>query len=261
MVSAVLLDLDGTLFRGKTAIPGAEQALEKIRSMGISVFFLTNASTRTRQGVVDKLKGMGLHARKEEMFNSGFATADYIASKHPGKTVFCLSEGGVQDELREKGIEVVENENADIVVVGLDRKLNYENLSIAFRAIWKGALFLATNDDATFPTENGLYPGSGAMVAAVEKSTGKKPLIIGKPYKYGIELLLREHKIKKSEAMIVGDRIETDILAGKKNGLKSVLVLTGVTTEKDLEGLKKEEKPDYVISTIAELPKLLATLA
>jgi len=260
MIKAVLLDLDGTVFRGKTAIPGAEGALETLRRDGVKVFFLTNASTRSRKRTVEKLGGMGLAAHEGEVFGSAYMVADYIATKHPGKKVYCLSEGGIQDELLDKGIEVVEDESADIVAVGLDRKLTYEKLATAYKAIANGAVFIASNDDATFPVEGGFLPGAGAMVAAVERSTGKKPIVLGKPNRYGVELLLKENKLKKEEALIVGDRIETDILTGKNCGMRTVLVLTGVAKKEDLKKLSGKDKPDFVIESVAGLPKLLSSL-
>jgi len=257
MIRAVLLDLDGTVFRGKSAIAGAEEALERMRSMGIKVFFLTNASTRSRKSTVEKLARMGLVAYEREVFGSAYMVADYIATKHPGKKVFCLSEGGIQDELGEKGVRIVDDDSADIVAVGLDRRLTYERLAIAYKAIEKGALFIASNDDATFPVEEGFLPGAGAMVAAVERSTGKKPLVLGKPNRYGVELLLRENCLKKGDALIVGDRLETDILTGKHSGIRTALVLTGVAKKGDVDKLGKEEKPDFVLESIAGLPRLL----
>ena len=260
MIHVVLLDLDGTLFVGKTPIPGVADALNKLRADGLKLFFLTNASTRNRKSTAEKLRGMGFTASEEEIFCSAYMIADFISTNHPGKKVFCVSEGGIQDELAAKGIEIVNDENADIVVVGLDRKLTYEKLAIAHKAIGKGALFLASNDDSTYPVENGFLPGAGSMVAAVSCSTKKKPLVLGKPNKYGINLLLKENKLKKSEVVVVGDRIETDILTGKRNKILSVLVLSGVAKKEDLENLKEKEKPDYVIDSVNELPELITKL-
>jgi HAD superfamily hydrolase (TIGR01457 family) len=259
MIRALLLDLDGTVFRGKTAIPGAEKTLEKLREMGFKLFFLTNGNNKTRAQYVQKLKKMGLHAKKDEVYSSAYATAEYVKDNHPKKSVYCISEGGISDELRAKGIKVVEDDSADIVAVGLDRNFNYKKMTIAFHAIQRGALFIATNEDPAFPVEEGSLPGAGAMVGAIERSSGVKPLLIGKPNKYGIELLLKHNNLKRSEVLIVGDRLQTDIMCGKNNKIKSVLVLTGVTKKQDLKKIKKGEKPDYVIKSINELPRLLDT--
>jgi HAD superfamily hydrolase (TIGR01450 family) len=166
----------------------------------------------------------------------------------------------MQEELAGKGVKVVQDDSADIIAVGLDRTLNYEKLAIAFKAISRGALFIASNEDISFPVEDGFLPGAGAMVAAVERSTGKKPVVLGKPNRYGVELLLRENGLKKSEALMVGDRIETDILTGKHAGVRSVLVLTGASKKADIKRLRERERPDFVIESVAKLPELISRL-
>jgi HAD superfamily hydrolase (TIGR01450 family) len=203
---------------------------------------------------------MGLKANKEEIYTSAYATAQYIKENHPNKSVFCISEGGIPDELKAEGIKVVDNESADIVAVGLDRNFNYKKITTAFRAITNGALFIATNEDAAFPVEDSSLPGAGAMVGAIERSTAIKPILIGKPNKYGIELLLNHNNLKRNEVLIVGDRLETDIMCAKNNKIKSALVLTGVTKKQDLKKLKKGEKPDHVLDSINELPILLTRI-
>jgi HAD superfamily hydrolase (TIGR01457 family) len=259
-IKAVLLDMDGTVFRGRTAIKGAAKALDRLRGSGVKIFFLTNSSTRTRKSNMEKLNAIGLHASEGEVFGSAYLVADYIATKYPGRKVFCISEGGMQEELAGKGVKVVQDDSADIIAVGLDRTLNYEKLAIAFKAISRGALFIASNEDISFPVEDGFLPGAGAMVAAVERSTGKKPVVLGKPNRYGVELLLRENGLKKSEALMVGDRIETDILTGKHAGVRSVLVLTGASKKADIKRLRERERPDFVIESVAKLPELISRL-
>ncbi len=259
MVKAVLLDLDGTIYKGKTAIPGANETMEKLRSSGIKLFFVTNAATRSRVGVAEKLAGMGIRAEEEEMYCTTYATARYITKNHPGKTVFCIGEQGMKDEFGKHGITVVEDDSAGIVVVGLDRTIDYKKLSIGYRAIGKGAEFIGTNGDVVYPVEDGFLPGAGALVAAVESCTGKKPFIIGKPESYFAELINEEKKLDKSEMIIVGDRLDTDIRFGNNTGIKSVLVLTGVTKREDIE--KSKDKPDYVIESINELPSILEGLS
>ncbi len=259
-IRAVLLDMDGTVFRGRTAIKGAAKALDRLRSSGVRIFFLTNSSTRTRKSNMEKLNAMGLRATEGEVFGSAYMVADYIATKYPGRKVFCISEGGMQAELLSKGVKIVQDDSADIVAVGLDRTLTYEKLAIAFRAISRGALFIASNEDISFPVEDGFLPGAGAMVAAVERSTGEKPVVLGKPNRYGVELMLGENGLKKGEALIVGDRIETDVLTGKRAGIRSVLVLTGASKKKDIKRLKKHERPDFVLESVVDLPELVSRL-
>ncbi len=259
MLKAILLDLDGTVYKGKTAISGTVEALEKLRERGIRFFFISNAATQSRIGVVERLAAMGIRSAKEEIYNSSYATAMYLGENFPNRTVFCFGEEGMKEEFRAHGIKTVEEESADIVVVSLDRTVNYQKITACYRAIRNGALFIATNDDADFPVEEGYLPGAGAMVAAVERCTGKKPFIIGKPNTYFARLILKENKLKKDEVLVVGDRLETDIRFARNSGIKSTLVLTGVTKKEDIK--KARDKPDYVLESIAGLPSLIEKLS
>ncbi|MFH2101506.1 MAG: HAD-IIA family hydrolase [Candidatus Micrarchaeota archaeon] len=250
MFKAVLLDLDGTVYKGKSAIAGAKETIEKLRAGGVRVFFLTNASTNSRGERAETIRKFNIEASREEVYSSSYASAKYVADNYPGKTVFAVCEGGIQAEMEEMGVEVVEDASADVVVVGLDRGLTYEKLATAFKAIHSGAAFIATNEDATFPVEEGFLPGAGAVVAFIRKSTGKEPLVMGKPNTFLIDMIMEEHGLRKEDVLIVGDMLETDILAGKKAGIKSALVLTGVATRKDVEKLEKEKRPDYILDSI-----------
>jgi len=259
MLRAILLDLDGTIYKGKTAIEGANVVLDLLREKGMMIFFVTNAATRSRVGVVEKLRGMGIHAEEKEMYCTTYAAARYITGNFGGKTVFCIGEQGMKDEFRRHGISIVEDDSAGIVVVGLDRTINYEKLSAGYRAIAKGAGFIATNCDVVYPVEDGYLPGAGALVAAMESCTGKKPFVIGKPETYFVELIREEEKLGKDEMIVVGDRAETDIMFAKNAGIKSVLVLTGVVRKEEIE--KMEERADYVIDSIRDLPSLLEKIS
>jgi len=253
MFKAVLLDLDGTVYKGKSAIEGAKETIETLRANGVKIFYVTNASTNSRENRAGIIKKFGIGAEKEEIYSSAYASAKHVKDSYPGKSVFVVCEGGIQDEMRKMGIKVVEDTCADIVVVGLDRKLSYEKLSIAFRAILNGAVFIATNEDATYPVEDGFMPGAGALVAFISKATGKKPLVMGKPNTYLIELIMKEREFKREEMLIVGDRLETDILAGKRAGVKTALVLTGVATKEEAEKLEKEKRPDYIMESVKDI--------
>lgn len=259
MLKAILLDLDGTVYKGKTAIQGTNETMIKLREKGYLLFFITNAATRSRAGVVEKLAGMGIEAKEAEVYCATYATGKYISKNHPGKTVFCIGERGMKDEFAKHGITIVDDDNAGIVVVGLDRTIDYRKLSTGYRAIAKGAEFIATNGDVVYPVEDGFLPGAGAMVAAVESCTGKKPFIIGKPETYFAELINEEEKLDKNEMIMVGDRLDTDIQFAKNTGIKSIFVLSGVCTKEDIE--KTGIKPDYILESMNELPELLEKLS
>ena len=251
----IIFDMDGVLHRGKTPIPGAAETLAGLRKRGYRVFFLTNNGEHTREFFVKRLEGFGIEAHVGELYSSSYGTARYIQENFPGKTTFTFS-SGMREELEKNGIRIEDTNKAEIVVASLDIHLTYEKLVAAFQAIIGGAVFLASNDDASYPVENGvLKPGAGAITAALEKSTGRNPIIIGKPQPYMLEIILKEHGLEKEETLMVGDRIETDILMAKQEGLKSCFVLSGVSCREDIE--KTGLHPNFIVESIAELPGIL----
>ena len=243
-----IFDLDGTLYRGKTLIKGADKVITALREKGKRIFFLTNSATQSRKSLCEKLKKFGINAHINEIYPSCYLLANYLLRNYNGKTVYCVSEEGMADELRAAGIKI-SNEDADIVAVGLDRKATYEKLSKAFRLIINGSIFLASNDDPTFPVEDGFLPGAGAFVAFLSRSTGKNPIIIGKPHKEAVEIILTEHNLAKKGAVLIGDRLDTDILTAKNAGIASALVLSGVSKKEDIQKIK----PNYVLKSLDEL--------
>ncbi|MFN7991317.1 MAG: HAD-IIA family hydrolase [Candidatus Micrarchaeia archaeon] len=247
MIKAVIFDLDGTLYVGKTPVPGAADKLKELQANGVKTLFLTNAATRSRVNVALKLTKMGFAATKRDVYCGSYALARYISQNHRGKSVYFVGENGIEDEFREAGIKV--SDEADIVAVGLDRAFTYDKLCRAHMNISKGALFLASNNDHTYPTENGHLPGAGAIVAAIEFASGKRPHIVGKPNPFLLELMLKEHGLKKEEMLMVGDRLDTDITFAKNCGIRSALVLSGTAKRGDI----KQLKPDFVYETVVEL--------
>jgi 4-nitrophenyl phosphatase len=257
MIKTIIFDMDGVLYRGNTAIKGAAETITSLRKRGIRLFFLTNAGNRSRKSRAEKARRVGLDVRDEEVYTTSHAAAHYIANRKKGATVFCLGEPGTEDELRHAGLKVVQTEHPEFVLVCLDRFADYKKMSTAFRGIINGAEFIATNEDSTYPVEDGLLPGAGALVNFLKFSTGKKPIVIGKPNTYIFDMIMKESGSKKSEMLIVGDRPESDILLGHNAGIKTCLVLTGVAKREDAEKLKGKEKPDYILESVADVPTLL----
>ncbi len=255
MIKLVILDLDGVVYIGNKLIPSADKVIEKLKKNGITVVYLTNSCTRSRRARAEKLHELGIRANEYEIYATSYALAKYISENYPKskQNIFYIGGNGIEEELTKKGIAVVPAEKANIVVVGLDRSVTYSKFTTAFNAIMHGADFIATNIDQTFPVENGLMPGAGALVNFLSYATGKKPKVIGKPETYMLEMIAKELGISKNEMLIVGDRIETDIALGKKVGAKTALVLSGVSKKEDLEKLKNSEIPDYVLDSIADL--------
>lgn len=248
MIKAVLFDLDGTLYVGDTPVPGAAEKVRELRSKGARVLFLTNAAVRSRKGIAERLAAMGFDAKKGEVYSSAYVLARYLAENHPGKSVFVVGERGMSEELAETGIGVVER-GADIVAAGLDREFTYARLAAALTELENGAELVATNPDATYPTEAGIRPGAGAIVAAIEAASGKRAHVVGKPNPYTLELIKAEQKLENEEILMVGDRIETDIKFAKDCRIKSALVLSGVAKKEDVG----EVAPDYIFRSVADL--------
>ncbi len=253
-IRTVIFDMDGVLYRGERAIPGAKEAVLELEEIGAEVFFLTNNGSRTRGHFAGKLASFGIRAPLERVYCTSYGAARYMAENMPGSSAYVLEED-TEDEFTKAGVRCVKSEDADAVVVGLDRNLTYAKLSVAFRALAKGAHFIATNDDPAYPVEDGFLPGAGAIVASLAYSTGRKPLIIGKPEPYMLDLIVEEHGLRKEEALMVGDQLSTDILMAKREGMRSALVLTGVSSR--AEAMEGSIRPDFVADSVGDIPEIV----
>lgn len=256
-ISAVILDMDGVIYRGDKPVMGAARAVKKLRDSGRGLIFSTNNSAGTRAAYVRKLARMGIPAREHEIVTSGYVTAIYFQKHSPLARIYVVGENGLRSELKRAGLKLVQikkAEKATHVVAGLDRTINYTEIAGALRALLAGAEFVATNADATYPTERGLSPGAGATIGALAGCAGRKPsLVIGKPSPHMIEIALGLLGAKPNETAIVGDRLDTDILVGKKTWLRTILVLSGACTKREAERVKNTTMaPDFVFKNLAE---------
>ncbi len=248
---AFLIDCDGVIWKGIAPIPSALEAINELRRSGKVVVFVTNNSTLSRKGYLEKFKRTGLNVNEKDIFPSSYVTACFLREK-TANDAFVIGEEGLAEELNHKGIKVVELGNADYVVVGMDRGLTYWKLAHAFKLIKRGSFFVATNRDRTLPTSEGEIPGAGSIVAALEEASGKSPDVeIGKPSPIIFEFVLKEINVRKEEALIIGDRLETDIRGAKELGAESALVLTGIAKLEDI--LRSNIKPTHVLNTLLDL--------
>lgn len=238
------LDLDGVLWRGDTAIPGSAGAVAALRSGGERVVFLTNNSHERVDAYVAKLGRVGVSAADDDVVTSGQAAAQLL---EPGTTALVCAGPGVVQALEVAGVNVVHEGGADAVVVGWHSTFDYERLTIATCAVLDGARLVGTNDDATYPTADGLIPGGGALLAAVAYASGATPEVAGKPNQAMVDLVSR--RVGPVEVM-VGDRPDTDGWLARKMGARFALVLSGVTKEPDLP---VEPEPDLVRPDLATL--------
>ena len=244
-----LIDMDGVLYRGAELIPGSAGFIQELLARNIPFRLLTNNSQRTRRDVVAKLARLGIVVEEEHIFTSAMATARFLAQQKPGGTAFVIGEGGLLTALHLNGYAVVDHE-PDYVVVGEGRTFNLEMVEAAVRMILGGAKLIATNLDPNCPTQNGLRPGCGAMVAMLETATGIKAFSVGKPSPVMMRAARKELGLATDETTIIGDTMETDILGGVQLGFHSVLVLSGGTRREDLQ--RFAYGPEFVVESLAE---------
>jgi NagD protein len=249
-----LIDMDGVIYRGSELIPGADRFVRELRTRDIPFLFLTNNSQRTRRDVVARLARMGLEVEDTHVFTSAMATARFLAQQKPGGTAFVIGEGGLLTALHQNGYAVVDHD-PDYVVVGEGRTFNLELVEAAVRMILGGAKLIATNLDPNCPTQNGVRPGCGAMVAMLETATGVKAFSVGKPSPVMMRAARKELGLTTDETTMIGDTMETDILGGVQLGFHTVLVLSGGTRAEDL--LRYTYRPEIVVPSLAEFADLL----
>jgi len=258
---AFIFDLDGCIYRGNTPIPGAADTIAYLRKFGKKILFLTNNATRTPEQYVEKLKGMKIDADVNDVLTSATATAIFLSKKYGKVTVFPVGGQGLIQELEKIGHKIVdahEIKKADFVVACLDPAFTYEKLDLACQAIFSGAKFVATNTDPTIPVEKGFKPGAGAIVAAISIASGAKPEIVGKPSEHIIKIALDRLGTAASETAFVGDRLDTDIQAGRKVGGFTILILSGSTKREAAEKADDpRQKPDLILPDISYIQQLL----
>jgi 4-nitrophenyl phosphatase len=254
-LKAVLFDLDGVVYIGAVTLPGAQDVFDWLDAQGRPYCLVTNNSTRTPLQYQAKLLSMSIRVPLETVYTSAMATAEYLQRHYPtGTPAFMIGEEGLKEALTEAGFRLVESEPA-LVCVGLDQYLTYAKLRAACLAIRAGAAFIGTNPDRTLPTEAGLVPGNGATLASLQTATDVAPVVIGKPAATMIDLAIERIGAKKNEVAIIGDRLDTDIGAGKAAGIETILVLTGVHHVADIPNFP--DAPDYIVDDLVEFRQAL----
>jgi 4-nitrophenyl phosphatase len=260
-LKGVLIDLDGVVYTGRIPIPGAAGFLNEARRRGLKFLLVTNNSTTSPELVAERLHTMQIDVEPREILTSAQAAVAYVKlHAQPGARVRIVGEAGLRHEAEQEGFVVLDDgeaNNADWVVAGLDRAFTYAKLASATRDILQGAPFVATNADALLPVEGGqVVPGAGTMIAAIKTATGVEPVVLGKP-----EPGLFEHGLRRlgglapSEVAMIGDRMDTDVDGGRRAGLCTILVLTGVTSAD--EARAAQPPPDAVSPDLARVANLL----
>lgn len=250
MNNGFLIDMDGVIYRGSCLIDGAAEFVGLLMELNIPFMFLTNNSQRTNRDVAARLRHMGIDVGEKHIFTCATATARFLAKQKPHGTVYAIGEGGLLNALHESGFAVVDHA-PDFVVVGEGRTFTMEAIEKAVRMVMNGARLIATNSDPNCPTENGIRPGCGAIVAMLEKAANVQAFSVGKPSPVMLREARKEMGLSTAETVVVGDTMETDILGGVQMGYRTILVLSGGTAEPDLKHFAY--RPDLVVQSVADL--------
>jgi NagD protein len=245
-----LMDMDGVLVREELAIPGADRFLSRLRERGTPFLVLTNNSIYTPRDLAARLRASGLDVPEESIWTSALATARFLSDQRPGGSAFVIGEAGLTTALHAAGYTLTER-NPDYVVLGETRTYSFEAITRAIRLIAGGARFIATNPDATGPTPDGPLPATGSVAALISRATGAAPYFVGKPNPLMMRSALNAIDAHSETTAMIGDRMDTDIVAGLEAGLEAILVLTGVTNAPDAE--RHPYRPARIIESVAEL--------
>jgi HAD superfamily hydrolase (TIGR01450 family) len=251
----VLLDLDGAVYVGDRAVPGAPDAIATLRSAGLRVGFVTNDPVSARGDYVERLAALGIPARAEELVTCAWAAAQLVAAEHPRARVLALGSEAWRDEHRDAGLRLVEDPAAaEVASVGGDRRFGYDDLRRAVRAVLWGAELYGSNRDATFPDAGGPSPAAGTLLAAVEYATGRVARCAGKPEPGMFREAMR--LLGEGRYLMVGDRLDADVAGAASVGIDAALVLTGSSSEADVSAWRGAA-PTHVLASLAALPALL----
>lgn len=254
--TAIILDLDGTVYRGDRLIPGAREAVERLRLWGYPIVFVTNALESCAEHA-STLTQFNIPTSPEEVVNSPLVLIQYLQRHSPGATVFAISDPPLLEQLSTDFRLSEDPDEIDVVVASCDRTFDFNKLNIAFQALQRGARFLATNTDATCPVPGGELPDAGSVIAALEACSKRKlEVVLGKPSHLMAEAALERLGRPASDCLVIGDSLEADILMGHRANMTTALVLTGVSRREDL--LHAPVHPDYVLASIAEVPQLFS---
>ena len=238
-IKALILDMDGVIWRSDTAIGDLPAIFKHIQGRGLKYVFATNNGSRTPGQYVDTLAKFGVQVAPSQVITSSLGVAHMLGQKFPsGNKAFMIGEDGVRKALEEKGFEILPVERAQeahFFVIGIDRQINFDKMREATLLVRRGVPFYATNPDKTFPTPRGEIPGAGAWISVITTATEVEPVYAGKPFPFMMELSLERLGITREETLVVGDRIETDIAAGQAIGCPTALVLSGVSTRERAE--------------------------
>jgi 4-nitrophenyl phosphatase len=259
-VKALIIDMDGVLWTGSVPLPGLNRFFDLLHSRSIPYILATNNASKTVDQYCQKLAGFGVTIKPETVMTSSLATAAFLEGElPPGSKVYIVGQDGLHEALGQVGFIIVHDHSQPVaaVVAGIDFTLTYDKLKHGALLIRRGARFIGTNGDLTFPSEEGLLPGAGSILAALEAATGVKPITIGKPEPFMLQVAMRKMGSSPDQTVMIGDRLETDILGGQRAGIRTIMVTTGVDKPETIA--EKGIQPDVILSGLEELINLWDT--
>ena len=245
-----IIDMDGVIYHGNKLLAGVIEFLSWLESSGKQYLFLTNASERTPKELHEKLQRLGINVGEEHFYTSALATASFLSSQKPNGSAYIIGDAGLIHALYSVGY-TINNVNPDYVVVGDTHGYNFEKIEMAVNLVLKGARLIGTNPDVSGPVENGITPSTKALIAPIEIATGKKAYFVGKPNPLMMRIALKKLGVRREEAIVIGDRMDTDIRCGLESEIDTLLVLSGITTRDDID--KFPYRPQYVLDGVIDL--------
>lgn len=248
---AFICDMDGVIYHGNKLLPGVPEFVNWLKQENKRFLFLTNSSERAPRELQEKLARLGLDVEKEHFYTSALATAAFVAKQAPGCSAYVIGETGLSNALYDAGI-TMNDVNPDYVIIGESRSYTYENILRAVKFIQSGAKLIGTNPDQTGPTEQGIVPSTGALISPIEKASGQQAYFVGKPNPLMMRSALKKLSCQREDTVIIGDRMDTDILAGVESEIATVLVLSGCTRREDVAGFAY--RPDLILDGVGDIP-------
>jgi NagD protein len=247
-----IIDMDGVIYHGNTLLPGVTKFLQWLEESGKSYLFLTNASQRTPKELHEKLKRLGINIGEEHFYTSALATAGFLSSQNPKGSAYVIGDAGLINALYSIGY-TTNNVNPDYVVVGDTSSYNFEKIELAVNLVIRGARLIGTNPDISGPVETGISPSVKALIAPIEIASGKKAYFVGKPNPLMMRIALKKLGVRREDAIVIGDRMDTDIRCGLESEIDTLLVLSGITSQNEIDNFPY--RPRYVLAGIADLVK------
>ncbi|NLJ44333.1 MAG: HAD family hydrolase [Bacteroidales bacterium] len=250
--SGFIIDMDGVIYHGNKLLPGVPEFLKWLENSGKRFLFLTNSSERTPKELHEKLDRLGIDVGEEHFYTSALGTAGFLASQKPNGSAYIIGDAGLIHALYSFGY-TINNVNPDYVVVGDTHNYNFESIQTAVNLVLKGARLIGANPDVSGPVENGIAPSTKALIAPIEIATGKKAYFVGKPNPLMMRIALKRLMVNREDAIVIGDRMDTDVRCGLESEIDTLLVLSGITSREEIDNFPY--RPQYILDGVIDLVK------